>query len=177
MNINDTVQLLKTTAHYPRGVIGQTYKIIEILKTELKLCSENEHCFYTHPTNVIKISDTINTTYPLNGSDYDIDHTLDTHTRADRFNQGKTSWELLDFKSLEPMVEVLMFGAEKYSPNNWKKGQHTSELIGSLMRHIVSYQQGEDIDSESGKKHLGHAMCNIMFLIYNNKNHKELDDR
>lgn len=98
-------------------------------------------------------------------------------TYADRKNEGKMAWELVDFKSLEPMVEVLMFGAAKYAPNNWKKGQPTSEILGSLIRHLVSYQGGETIDPESGKDHLGHAMCNLMFLVYNNKNHPDLDDR
>jgi len=106
------------------------------------------------------------------GSDMDMDS-----ERADRYNQGKMAWELIDFESLEPMVEVLMFGAEKYAPNNWKKGQPTSELLGSAMRHIVAYQAGEDIDPDSGKPHLGHIMCNMMFLVFNNRYRQDLDDR
>lgn len=75
MKVGDKVRLFKTTKHYPRGVVGRAYTIIEVLKTEVKLCAENEHCFYTHPDNVILSSmrDTVNSTYPLNGSDYDID--------------------------------------------------------------------------------------------------------
>ena len=33
---------------------------------------------------------------------------------GDRFNTGKLKWSLLSWKALEPMVRVLMFGAEKY---------------------------------------------------------------
>jgi|TARA_R110000744_G_scaffold344397_1_gene449772 hypothetical protein len=105
------------------------------------------------------------------------DPTEDVADQAMRYNDGKMSWELVDFKSLEPMVEVLMFGASKYSPNNWKKGQPTSEILGSLLRHLIAYQDGETVDPESNKHHLGHAMCNLMFLVYNNKNHPHLDDR
>jgi hypothetical protein len=39
-------------------------------------------------------------------------------TQALRFNKGKAHWSLVDFKSLEPMVEVLEFGAKKYSLTN-----------------------------------------------------------
>lgn len=112
----------------------------------------------------------------LSGADFDVDKERDP-SLADRKNDGKMAWELVDFESIKPMVEVLMFGADKYAPNNWKKGQLTSEILGSLIRHLVSYQSGEDIDPESGKAHLGHAMCNLMFLVYNNKNHPQLDDR
>lgn len=32
-----------------------------------------------------------------------------------RYNKGKLRWSLVDFKSLEPMVRVLEYGAHKYS--------------------------------------------------------------
>lgn len=41
--------------------------------------------------------------------------------KALRYNKNKLKWSYVDFPSLEPMVEVLMFGAEKYAPDNWKK--------------------------------------------------------
>ena len=99
------------------------------------------------------------------------------HITADRFNEGKMAWELVDFESLEPLVEVLMFGATKYSKDNWKKGQAITELLGSLFRHIIAFQKGEDLDEESGKSHIGHAMCNLMFIQYVLDNHKHFDDR
>jgi len=99
------------------------------------------------------------------------------HITADRFNEGKMAWELIDFQALEPLVEVLMFGATKYSKDNWKKGQSITELLGSLFRHIIAFQKGEDLDEESGKSHIGHAMCNLMFIQYVLNNHKHFDDR
>ena len=32
-----------------------------------------------------------------------------------RYNTGKLKWSLVDYPSLEPLVKVLEFGAEKYS--------------------------------------------------------------
>jgi len=99
------------------------------------------------------------------------------HITADRFNEGKMAWELVDFESLKPLVEVLMFGATKYSKDNWKKGQAITELLGSLFRHIIAFQNGEDLDEESGKSHIGHAMCNLMFIQYVLTHHEKFDDR
>lgn len=96
---------------------------------------------------------------------------------ADRDNGGKLEWDQVDFESLEPLVEVLMFGETKYSRDNWKKGQLITELLGSLFRHIIAFQKGEDLDSESGKSHIGHAMCNLMFIQYVLNNHKNFDNR
>ena len=70
-----------------------------------------------------------------------------------------------------------MFGETKYSRDNWKKGQLITELLGSLFRHIIAFQKGEDLDSESGKSHIGHAMCNLMFIQYVLNNHKNFDNR
>lgn len=35
--------------------------------------------------------------------------------KALRYNEGKPEWSLVHFKSLEPIVRVLMYGAHKYS--------------------------------------------------------------
>lgn len=96
---------------------------------------------------------------------------------ADRFNEGKVRWGLVDFQSLEPMVKVLEFGATKYDDHNWKKGLPTVEICESLIRHLTSYLAGEDIDPESGLSHIGHIQCNAMFLAYMDKHKPELDKR
>ena len=74
MKVDDIVTLSAHTEYYSRGVIGQTYKIAEIKKTELKLCSlEGNMCFYTIPANV---SPAVVMSVPAGmefGVDYDID--------------------------------------------------------------------------------------------------------
>jgi hypothetical protein len=40
------------------------------------------------------------------------------------------------------------------------------------MRHLVAYQSGEEIDPESGKSHLAHAQCCLIFLAWVDKNHE-----
>jgi hypothetical protein len=86
--------------------------------------------------------------------------------KADRYNEGKCKWSLVDFKSLEPMVKVLEYGTEKYSRDNWKKGLPVTEICESLMRHLYAFLDGENIDPESGMSHIGHIQCNAMFLAH-----------
>lgn len=97
--------------------------------------------------------------------------------KANRYNKGKTAWSLIDYPSIEPMAKVLMYGCEKYDRDNWKKGLTVTSVIDSLMRHIVAFKQGETLDEESGLPHIGHAMCNLMFMQYYLDNKPELDDR
>ena len=94
-------------------------------------------------------------------------------SKGDRFNDGKPKWSLVDFTSIIPMVRVLEFGSKKYDEFNWTKGLYTREICESLLRHVFAYLDGEDIDPESGESHIGHMMCNVMFLEYMMRNKKE----
>lgn len=76
---------------------------------------------------------------------------------------------MTNLKSLEVMVQVLEYGAGKYSPDNWKAGFKDRECEESMFRHIISYLSGEDLDAESGLSHLGHIMCNCMMLNYHRR--------
>lgn len=86
--------------------------------------------------------------------------------KALRYNQGKLKWHLVDFQALEPMVKVLMYGADKYAPGNWKKGFKLSDITDSMMRHQVALANGEKVDAESGLPHVGHILCNALFLSW-----------
>lgn len=88
--------------------------------------------------------------------------------QAMRFNSGKLelSYILDAMPALKNMVDVMEFGANKYERNNWTKGFPKEKLLDSMLRHIDAFYQGEDIDPESGKPHVGHIMCNAMFLAY-----------
>lgn len=101
-------------------------------------------------------------------------------SEAARFNVGKLRWSLLEYSSLESLVRVLEFGAQKYDDENWKKGMKFTQVFNSLMRHLISWRKGEDVDSESGENHLSHVMANAMFLLYYQSSQelsKRFDDR
>ena len=87
--------------------------------------------------------------------------------QAERHNEGKLQWSLVDFDALAPMVQVLEFGAEKYSANNWKKGLPIEKICESLARHLFAVMtKKEYYDPESGLPHVGHILCNAMFLSH-----------
>lgn len=85
-----------------------------------------------------------------------------------RFNTGKPklSYVLDSMPALKDMVAVMEFGAEKYDRNNWKKGFPKEELLDSMLRHVDAFYSGEDTDPDSGEPHVGHILCNAMFLAY-----------
>ena len=68
--------------------------------------------------------------------------------KGDRFNEGKLRWSLVHYKSLEPLVRVLEFGAKKYGDYNWQKGLDKKEILESAMRHLTALMDGEVYDKE-----------------------------
>jgi hypothetical protein len=83
-----------------------------------------------------------------------------------RYNKGKLAWGLIHWKCLSFMVEVLMFGAQKYAPNDWKKGMNRTKLLESMQRHVSALFDGETHDEDSKFHHIGHVMCNCMFYAF-----------
>lgn len=125
---------------------------------------------------------------------------------ARRYNKNKNRIELLPDVPLELIADVYTKGAHKYSiyendkgerilgvnipfeerhnyklvddaSDNWKKGLSWKKTTGSLLRHILAFRKGEDIDPELGTYHLANAGWNILTLLDHYKNHPELDDR
>lgn len=106
-----------------------------------------------------------------NGNVLKLDNADKKFVKADK---GKLQWSLLPFNELEDVVKVLMKGAEKYSPDNWKKCDDITRYKDALMRHVVSYIKGEEYDKDDKLPHLAHAICNCLFLMWFN-NTKEGD--
>jgi hypothetical protein len=87
-----------------------------------------------------------------------------------KYDTGKLRWDLLPIECIEDIVKILTFGADKYGPNNWQDVTPFEErYYAALMRHIVAWRKGEKIDPESGMSHLAHALCNVVFLDWNDK--------
>ena len=98
-------------------------------------------------------------------------------TKAARFNEGKPQWSYVHFKSLEPMIRVLEFGAIKYAPKNWMKPMDTMKILESMQRHLAALFDGEEVDSETGISHMGHIQCNAMFYNYHKEKEKNDNSR
>ena len=93
------------------------------------------------------------------------------------YDKGKPRVDLLDPDFLLAVGNVLEYGCHKYDDHNWRGGIPISKLVGSCLRHILSINRGEDIDSESGLPHTAHLGCDSMFLHWTLKYRPDLDDR
>lgn len=97
--------------------------------------------------------------------------------RALRYNTEKLPLDELDPLFLEEMFAVIQYGQKKYARMNWMKGAPASQYFGCIMRHLLKWYKGEDIDEESGCTHLGHIACNVMMAMYSMRKDTALDDR
>lgn len=69
-------------------------------------------------------------------------------------------------------------GAEKYGKFNWRdKEVIMSIYLSAAQRHILSYQDGEELDPKSGKPHLAHAKADLGIIIDAIENGMIVDDR
>lgn len=88
-----------------------------------------------------------------------------------KYDKMKDRWDLVPFNELKEVVEVITYGANKYSDDNWKKVS-IERYFSALMRHITTYKTGEIIDKESKKNHLAHAITNLLFIMWHENNKK-----
>jgi hypothetical protein len=86
-------------------------------------------------------------------------------------------FSLLPWRSLGKVARVFGFGAGKYEPHNWRKGYAWSLSTDAAFRHLAAFQEGEDLDPESGLPHLAHAAFHLLALLEFMDTHPELDDR
>ena len=79
---------------------------------------------------------------------------------------GKCRYHLLIDEFVEEMIGVREHGCEKYADWDWMRGREWSDYIDAMRRHITAFNQGEDLDPESGLNHMAHVAINAMFLYW-----------
>ena len=90
---------------------------------------------------------------------------------------GKLPLHLLPVDALQAITEILDFGARKYAPRNWEEGLDWSRVYRATLGHLFSWWAGAGPDEETGKSHLWHAGCCILFLISYELRNVGKDDR
>lgn len=68
-------------------------------------------------------------------------------------------------------------GSVKYGDHNWRGGMPWSWNYDALMRHLLAFWNGEDIDAETGSKHITAVAWHAIALSTYMDEHPELDDR
>ena len=81
-------------------------------------------------------------------------------------DKDKIRLELVPMEIVNAIGRVRTYAVNgKYKdPHNWRKVDKERHL-GALLRHLVSYMQGQERDLESGLKHLEHVACNLAFIL------------
>lgn len=84
-----------------------------------------------------------------------------------KFDGGKRQYGLVPPIAFAHFVDVLTTGAKKYEPDNWRRVPNAIDrYFDAAMRHMWDgYKAGEQLDPETKKHHLAHAMCCLAFII------------
>lgn len=80
-------------------------------------------------------------------------------------NKGKIRPDLISPYMLKRVGQILANGANKYGPDNWKKGIPNECYKESLMRHVLSVME-DDLSED----HCAAVIFNIMGIMENQKN-------
>lgn len=86
--------------------------------------------------------------------------------RGVKHDNGKRRYDLLPWRAVAQVVDVLAFGSRKYGDGNWLRvPDHRRRYFAAMMRHAVAWYGGERLDTESGMNHMAHAACCALFLL------------
>lgn len=83
-----------------------------------------------------------------------------------KFDGGKIDLSLIPLVAQEQEALGFMLGEKKYGRYNYLSGLESHRLVAAAMRHIMAWQNGEDLDLESGASHLGHARCCLSMILH-----------
>ena len=86
-----------------------------------------------------------------------------------KYDEGKNRMGLVlqgFSNALWEVGRVGTFGCQKYGEGNWQYLENGIDRYkDALFRHLFQWMQGEEIDKESGIKHLSHALWNLTAVL------------
>lgn len=96
----------------------------------------------------------------------------------DLFGNKKVSITKLPQIAVLHGAHAMMNGADKYGPYNWRdRAVIASIYIDAAMRHLMAWFEREELASDSGVHHLGHALACCAILLDAQATGNLLDDR
>jgi hypothetical protein len=91
-----------------------------------------------------------------------------------KYDKNKPDMYLLPPRALLEVGKVLTYGANKYSPDNWRRLDSLQERYTSAaLRHILADMADEENDEETEMSHLAHAICCLLFKLEDKLREKE----
>lgn len=99
---------------------------------------------------------------------------MESHvSKKNDFKDHKLRWDLLPLIDLEEVVKLYTFGAEKYGDNNWQTLENGYQRYkAAMLRHLLEYEKGNTVDSESGCNHLAAVIWNAIAMYHVSRNDK-----
>lgn len=105
---------------------------------------------------------------------------MGTKSIKNDFKDKKLRWDLLPLQEIEDVVKVYTAGAEKYGDNNWQGLENGYQRYkAAMLRHLLEYEKGIDVDSETNCLHLAQVAWNAIAMLYFSKhstNNKQQND-
>lgn len=83
------------------------------------------------------------------------------------FGNAKPCLHYVPMKAMLEVAEVMRTGAIKYGTKNWRQQPVAASIYyDACHRHLIDWFEGrEDLDKESQKSHLAHAICCLLILM------------
>lgn len=86
------------------------------------------------------------------------------------FKDKKLRWDLLPLNLIEDVVRVYTAGAEKYGANRWQNlPDGYNRYKAAMLRHLVEFEKGNEIDEETGCRHLAQCVWNALAMLHFSK--------
>ena len=91
----------------------------------------------------------------------------------------KTPMQFLPLSALDQVSHVMKLGAKKYGFRNWvtSDGVEINTYKGAILRHLMQYCDGEDVDPESGQSHIAHIAASCLIILDAEAHDKLIDNR
>jgi hypothetical protein len=100
--------------------------------------------------------------------------------KGTRNDKGKSALHLIPPDVLYELGILYAKGAEKYSPDNWRRGMEYSRMYSSTFRHLLKFWAGEENDPIDGQHHLDSVIWGAVGLRYfqlHRDRYERFDDR
>lgn len=86
-------------------------------------------------------------------------------------------YDLIPAKALDELATHYGVGSLKYADRNWERGYKWSLSFAACMRHLWAFWRGEDIDKETGTKHVIAAAWHCFVMATFLETRRSHDDR
>ena len=104
----------------------------------------------------------------------DMEQENKTEARKNDRLDDKLRWELLPLEDVEDIVRVYTAGAKKYGPDQWQNlPDGIRRYKAALLRHLVEFDKGNEIDEETGCRHLAQVCWNAIAMLHISKQQKQ----